>query len=116
MSRKPASAAKAKTRRQRDVFELLESRMTPASVRRSDAKARKMLLALRLAEFRAALKLDQSDVKGFTQPAVSKIEGRNDIKLSTLVEYCKGLGADVTITARPSAKGKAKRPFLLLKS
>jgi hypothetical protein len=25
---------------------------------------------------------------------------RDDIKISTLVEYCKGLGAELTITAR----------------
>ena len=56
-----------------------------------------MLLALRLAEFRKAMKLDQSSVKGFSQPAVSKIEARGDIKLSTLVEYCHGLGAELEI-------------------
>src|SRR5207249_9850873 len=68
------------------------SRMSRESIRRSDAKAQKMLLALRLAEFRKAMKLDQSSVKGFSHPAVSKIEARGDIKLSTLVEYCHGLG------------------------
>jgi len=88
--------------------------MTPQSIRRSDAKARKMLLALRLAEFRKSINVDQRKVKGFTQPAVSKIESRGDIKLSTLIEYCRGLGADVEITAT-SQRGPQKR-FLLLKS
>jgi hypothetical protein len=97
-----------------DVLKLIESRMSPQSIRRSDAKARKMLLALRLADFRKAMKLDQSAVDGFTQPAVSKIESRGDIKLSTLVEYCRGLGANVEIAAVP-LRDSAKR-FVLLKS
>ena len=63
----------------KDVFKLLESKMTPASIRRSDEKARELLLALRLAEFRRAMKVDQSSVKGFSQPAVSKIEARGEL-------------------------------------
>ena len=104
-----------KTRRKHnDVLKLIESRMSPASIRRSDAKARRMLLALRLAEFRKAMKVDQSSVKGFSQPAVSKIETRGDIKLSTLVEYCRGIGAEVEIAAKP-ARRNAKR-FVLLQT
>jgi len=97
----------------KDVFELMESKMSRQAIRRSDAKARRMILALRLAEFRKALKKDQSAVKGFTQPAVSKIETRGDIKLSTLVEYCRGLGAELRIVARAGKEGK--REFVLLK-
>jgi hypothetical protein len=82
------------------VFELIESRMTPESVARSDAKAKKLLLGVRLAAFRRAIGVDQGKVKGFKQPAVSKIEGRADIKLSTLVEYCRGLGAELKIVAK----------------
>jgi hypothetical protein len=95
------------------VIKLIESRMTPASIRRSDAKARKILLGLRLSEFRRAMRIDQSSVKGFSQPAVSKLEGRGDIKLSTLIEYCHGLGADLVITATPRRHG---RRFMLLRS
>ena len=100
----------AKRKKFKDVFEMIESKMTPAEIRQSDAKARKMLMALRLAEFRKQLRIDQAHVRGFTQPAVSKIEGRSDIKLSTLIEYCKALDADVTITA----KRKSQKPFVLL--
>lgn len=104
-----------KTRtKNKDIFKLIESKMTPASIRRSDGKAQRLLLALRLAEFRKAMRVDQSSIKGFTQPAISKIEGRGDIKLSTLVEYCHGLGAEVEIAAVPARKN-GKR-FLLLKS
>jgi DNA-binding Xre family transcriptional regulator len=104
-----------RNRKAKNVFDLIESRMTPESIRRSDGKARKMLLALRLAEFRKAMNKDQSSVKGFSQPAVSKIEGRGDIRLSTLVEYCHGLGAELRITAHPTSK-RTKKEFILLEA
>jgi hypothetical protein len=103
-----------KNEKHNDVFKLIESRMSRQSIARSDAKARKLLLALRLADFRKAMRIDQSSVKGFSQPAVSKIETRGDIKLSTLVEYCHGLGAEIEISAKPVRKS-AKR-FVLLQS
>jgi hypothetical protein len=104
----------SKSARSKDPFKVIESKMTPASIRRSDAKARKTLLGLRLAAFRKAMKADQMGVKGFSQPAVSKIESRGDIKLSTLVEYCRGLNAELEIAAKPARKG-GKR-FVLLRS
>ena len=101
-------------RERSDVFTLIESRMSKSAIRRSDFKARRMLLALRLAEFRKELRKEQSAVKGFSQPAVSRIEGRGDIKLSTLVEYCRGLGAELKVVART---GKApKKEFILLEA
>jgi hypothetical protein len=103
-----------RSQKDKDVLALIESKMSPASIRRSDEKARKMLLVLRLAEFRRAMKVDQRSVAGFSQPAVSKIESRGDIKLSTLIEYCHGLGAEVEISAR-SPRQPRKR-FVLLKS
>jgi len=96
-------------KKHKDIFELIESRMTPQSIARSDAKARKMLVGIRLAEFRRKLGVDQGKVKGFKQPDVSKIEGRGDVKLSTLIEYCHGLGAELRVVAR-----KKGEEFVLL--
>src|SRR6267142_309279 len=96
-------------KKHKDVFELIESRMTPQSIARSDAKARKILVGIRLAEFRRKLGVDQGKVRGFKQPAVSKIEGRGDVKLSTLIEYCHGLGAELRVVAR-----KKGEDFVLL--
>jgi len=96
-------------KKHKDIFELIESRMTPQSIARSDAKARKMLVGIRLAEFRRKLGVDQGKVKGFKQPDVSKIEGRGDVKLSTLIEYCHGLGAELRVVAR-----KKGQDFVLL--
>ncbi len=96
-------------KKHKDIFELIESRMTPQSIARSDAKARRMLVGIRLAEFRRKLGVDQGKVKGFKQPDVSKIEGRGDVKLSTLIEYCHGLGAELRVVAR-----KKGEEFVLL--
>jgi hypothetical protein len=96
-------------KKHKDVFDLIESRMTPQSIARSDAKARKILVGIRLAEFRRKLGVDQGKVKGFKQPDVSKIEGRGDVKLSTLIEYCHGLGAELRVVAR-----KKGEEFVLL--
>ncbi len=98
----------------KNVFDLIESKMSKQAIRRSDAKGRQMLLALRLAEFRKTVKKDQSAVKGFSQPAISRIEGRGDIKLSTLVEYCRGLGAQLRIVARTGKIGATE--FVLLET
>jgi hypothetical protein len=107
--------SKRKSTTPKDVFELIESRMTPESIRRSDAKARRLLLGLRLAEFRKSLAVDQSSVEGFTQPDVSKIERRGDVRLSTLVDYCRGLGADVRVLAVRRARGKTRqREYVLM--
>jgi len=97
-----------------EVFKLLESRMSPASIRRSNEKARRMLLSIRLAEFRRALRVDQSRVRGFSQPDVSKLEARGDLKISTLVDYCRGLGAELKITARRHRTGE--KEFVLLRA
>jgi hypothetical protein len=96
-------------KKHKDVFDLIESRMTPQSIARSDAKARKILVGIRLAEFRRKLGVDQGKVKGFKQPDVSKIEGRGDVKLSTLIVYCHGLGAELRVVAR-----KKGEEFVLL--
>ncbi|MDD4975452.1 MAG: helix-turn-helix transcriptional regulator [Bacteriovorax sp.] len=41
---------------------------------------------------------NQTDLKGMTQPEVSKIEARKDLKISTLKKYAKALGMKVKIT------------------
>ena len=59
-----------KTKAKKDVLTLIESRMSPESIRRSDAKAAKMLLGYRLAEFRRSLSKRQSAVATVTDLSV----------------------------------------------
>ncbi|MBF0205769.1 MAG: helix-turn-helix transcriptional regulator [Oligoflexia bacterium] len=54
-------------------------------------------LEFQLKTVRTKLGLNQSDLKGLTQPEVSKIERRKDLKISTLSKYAKAMGMSVKI-------------------
>ena len=90
----------------------LESKLSP-EVR---AKARKLYeqesLNIKLKELRTKYGVKQGDVSHFTQTAVSKLERRKDIKISTLIDYLESLDMGLEITALPKRK-KAKREILL---
>ena len=79
-------------------------------------KARKLYeqesLNIKLKALRAKYGIKQGDMPQFTQTAVSKLENRNDIKISTLIDYLEGLGMGLEITALPKDK-KTKREVLL---
>lgn len=84
----------------RDAIKHMDSVIGPKRAKRAEARAQKEVHAIRLAELRKLKKLTQSQVKGFSQVEVSKLENREDMKLSTLIRYVQGLGADIEITAR----------------
>ena len=79
-------------------------------------KARKLYehesLNIKLKALRMKYAVKQDELSNFTQTAVSKLEGRKDIKISTLVDYLESLGMGLEITALPKGK-KAKREILL---
>jgi transcriptional regulator with XRE-family HTH domain len=91
----------------------LEKKMKPETL----AKARRIYehdsLNLKLKAIREKYGVRQEDVPRFTQTAVSKLEKRKDIKLSTLIEYLDSLGMGLEIAALP--KGKNKRKEILLR-
>ena len=84
----------------RDAIKAMESVMNRKSIERSERKDQREILQIRLAELRKLQKLTQSQVKGFSQVDVSRLESRDDMRLSTLVKYVRGLGADIEIKAR----------------
>ena len=84
----------------RDALEHMNSVIGTKRAKRAQARAQKEVHGIRLAELRKLKKLTQSQVKGFSQVEVSKLENREDMKLSTLIKYVRGLGADIKITAR----------------
>lgn len=53
---------------------------------------------LRLKMAREMIGLNQTDLKGLTQPEVSKIEKRKDLKISTLDKYARSMGMKVKIS------------------
>lgn len=73
----------------------LRAKMTPEQQARAAAKAEGMLVQLQLAELRQARSKTQVEVAqamDTQQAAVSKLERREDMYLSTLREYIEALG------------------------
>jgi len=49
-----------------------------------------------------------------TQPALSRLESRADVRISTIVRYIEAMGGTLEITARlPAQKGKARKQLRL---
>ncbi len=90
----------------------LDAKMKPEVLKRAKKIAERELLKIKLSELRSAQGLKQSDVPNFTQTAVSKIENRKDIRVSTLIDYLESLGMGLEITAIPKNQ-TAKKEVLL---
>ncbi|AVQ11214.1 MULTISPECIES: helix-turn-helix domain-containing protein [Leptospira] len=93
----------------------LESYVPKDVIKDAKTEAQKQILKLKLAELRQKQGIKQTDVEGFSQVSVSRIESRSDIKISTLVDYVHACGMDIEIKAIPRKK-KTKDEFLLLKA
>jgi len=85
----------------KNAMKSMESEMSGKSIARSDEIYERELLMLNLAELREQYNVKQTELKGFSQPAVSRIEGRTDIKLSTLIKYLTQMDLDMEIKVRP---------------
>ena len=84
-------------------FRELEAKMSPESRARSDAKAQKMIAEMALDELREAREMTQvhlAKILGVNQAAVSKLERRTDMYVSTLQGFVKAMGGELKITAR----------------
>ena len=92
-----------------NALDSMESSMTAEEIRLSDELYNKDLLSLRLAELREAAGIPQDKMENFSQSAVSKLEKRKDMKISTLIDYIKDLGMNLKITASNS-----KESYILL--
>lgn len=77
------------------------------------ARAEKTMMQMKLAELRGKVGKKQDELEHFSQASVSKIESRSDLKLSTLIEYAKDLGVELSITAKYREGDKVKKFTLL---
>lgn len=80
----------------------LREKMTPEQQARSAAKAEAMLLELQLAELRqsrAKTQVEVAQAMDTHQAAISKLERRDDMYLSTLREYVEALGGELKLVA-----------------
>jgi transcriptional regulator with XRE-family HTH domain len=84
-------------------FNKLREKMSPEARERSREKADKLLEEMPLGELRAARKLTQEKLAEnlhVKQAAVSKIERRADMYVSTLRDFISAMGGELEITAR----------------
>jgi DNA-binding transcriptional regulator YiaG len=83
-------------------FKELQAKMSPKARARSQAKADKMIAEMALDELREALKLTQeslAETLHINQAAVSKVEKRTDMLISTLRKMIEAMGGELEIRA-----------------
>ena len=83
-------------------FKLLQAKMSPGAHARAEAKADKMIREMALDELRAARDLTQELLAKrlhVRQSAVSKLERRTDMYVSTLHDMIKAMGGNLEIRA-----------------
>src|SRR5256885_6740352 len=84
-------------------FSKLTARMPKLARERARARTQAMAAELTLAELRKAFDVSQeelAEILDVKQANVSKIERREDMRLSTLVTYVRAMGGDLEIIAR----------------
>ena len=103
-------------------FKELESKMSAASIARSNEKAKTLRAEMALNELRAAMDITQEHLAGLlhvNQAAISKLERRTDMYVSTLARFVRAMGGQLEMTARfpegtvrikQFAELKARRP------
>jgi DNA-binding Xre family transcriptional regulator len=83
-------------------FKVLRAKMSPASRARAKAAADRMNREMALDELREARKLTQEELAqqlGIGQAAVSRLEHRADMYVSTLQRMIQAMGGDLEIRA-----------------
>jgi transcriptional regulator with XRE-family HTH domain len=83
-------------------FKILREKMSSQAQKRSKEKTRLMLEAMPLQELRQARALSQDEIAktlGIKQAAVSKLERRTDMYLSTLRKFIGAMGGHLEIVA-----------------
>jgi transcriptional regulator with XRE-family HTH domain len=84
-------------------FKTLSEQMSPGTRARAHEKAQRLAEAMPLNELRAARKMTQEKLAEnlhVKQAAVSKLERRADMYVSTLREFISAMGGELEITAR----------------
>ncbi|MCK5804786.1 MAG: helix-turn-helix transcriptional regulator [Lentisphaeria bacterium] len=86
----------------RKNYNALRARMTPEQRTQSEAMARETMAELLLSEVRREAGLTQEDLAaamGVKQPALSKLESQDDMRISTLRRLVHALGGELEIVA-----------------
>ncbi len=84
-------------------FDELRKKMSPEAQERARIRGEVMLAGVRLKELRKQLEITQQELAEAlqrTQASISQMEQRDDMKLSTLIEYIEATGGELVMTAR----------------
>jgi hypothetical protein len=104
------------SKRKYDYINELSSTLSDKRIKRAQKEAENEIIKIRLSEIREKRGLKQEDIKSFSQSSVSKLESRNDMKISTLVEYLDNLGLGIEIKAYPKNHKKKNEEIVILKA
>jgi hypothetical protein len=89
----------------------LDEKMDASVLAKARKTAERGKLNIRLGILREKYGVKQSKITNFTQTAVSKLENRKDIRISTLIDYLDSLGMGLEIKA--FSRSSAKKELLL---
>lgn len=106
----------SKTKTKKDFVTELEAMLPKHRVLKAQEKADNILFKIKLSDLRKQMGFTQNDVKAFSQPSLSKIEMRSDLKISTLKDYLKSIGLTLEIKAISKVKTHKNKEFVLLRS
>jgi plasmid maintenance system antidote protein VapI len=82
---------------------VLFEKLSPQRRARIDAEARNMKEEMLLSELRKLFDLTQSEVAdslGISQPEISRLEGQDDMQISTLAKLVGALGGELEISVK----------------
>ena len=96
-----------------DFFESAKKSMPVESIAISEENAKKTIFKIKLSDLRIKQGLKQTDIKVFSQPSLSRMESRPDMKISTLIEYIHSL--DMELEIRVKSKSKLQNGVILYK-
>jgi predicted transcriptional regulator len=83
-------------------FRELEAKMPSASLTRVKVRAKDLMVEMLLAEVRKSVGLTQEELAaalGVKQPTLSRLEGQDDMQISTLRRLIHSLGGELEIIA-----------------
>lgn len=100
---------KAKTKKHNPDFfsnakKIMGEKRYSRAIKKGQEKANELCLKMA----REKLGFTQVELKGISQPDVSKIEKRKDLKISTLEKYAKAMGMKLKISFVSKDDGKEK--------
>ncbi len=96
-------------------FSELRAKMSPDAQSRAAARAEAMLVEMQLQELRKSRQVTQVEVAksmSVEQAAISKLERRDDMYVSTLREYVKALGGELKLVASFPDADLQVQPFV----